>query len=443
MSLLDMFNGLDDPRMVGLLAMASGMSQPDQRIPGRTPFGLALNNGMMAGAQAFQTAKRAKTDEELKREEIALKRMLATSEVEKNTLERQKMEVLIAEAARKQQLAQQQQQFFASLGQPVTGPQAASAAGGPTNAAAELVGRPMPFPPDMAQRAAALGIELDKVKAIVESQNWGRPEVARTLDTIDEQGRPVTLKEDKFGGRIGSPMGQWKAPMSMGLGNRNALVDPVSGGERASFAIGQSPDSAASVAATLRGQNMTAGTAAQRLEFDRSQTGKPVMHDGSWYYPPTFSQPGGAMVTPPGQNPPKGSAALAQKNAGAALQLVDKADKLLPDATGSYFGAGLDTAGQVFGKSTKGAQTIAELKLIEAGLIMNMPRLEGPQSDKDTMLYRQAAGQIGDPTIPIQTKQAAVGVMREILERNAGITPKTAVTPGTVLRFDAQGNLQK
>jgi uncharacterized protein (UPF0147 family) len=49
----------------------------------------------------------------------------------------------------------------------------------------------------------------------------------------------------------------------------------------------------------------------------------------------------------------------------------------------------------------------------------NMPRMEGPQSDRDVDLYRQAAGQIGDPTVPRDIKKAAVKTIRELQKKYA------------------------
>jgi hypothetical protein len=48
---------------------------------------------------------------------------------------------------------------------------------------------------------------------------------------------------------------------------------------------------------------------------------------------------------------------------------------------------------------------------------MGMPRLEGPQSNLDQQLYREAAGQIGDPTVPKGTKKAALKTIRDIQSR--------------------------
>jgi hypothetical protein len=47
----------------------------------------------------------------------------------------------------------------------------------------------------------------------------------------------------------------------------------------------------------------------------------------------------------------------------------------------------------------------------------NMPRMEGPQSDADVKLYRDAAGQIGDPTVPASIKKASVATIRQLQEK--------------------------
>lgn len=96
------------------------------------------------------------------------------------------------------------------------------------------------------------------------------------------------------------------------------------------------------------------------------------------------------------------------------LSLLNDVDSLITNATGSMIGAGRDAVAGAFGHATPGAAATAKLKVIQAGLMANMPRMEGPQSDKDVALYREAAGQIGDPTIPADMKKAAVETIRII-----------------------------
>jgi hypothetical protein len=129
------------------------------------------------------------------------------------------------------------------------------------------------------------------------------------------------------------------------------------------------------------------------------------------------------IVGPTGQ--PVGSKGAVNGNQKAqdakdAIAAIDMAEKLIDKATGSGIGSAIDTAAGFFGKSTSGAQAGAQLKAIEGDLVAKMPKMSGPQSDKDVLLYRQMAGQIGDPSVPRETKKAALLTIREIQGRYAG-----------------------
>lgn len=107
-------------------------------------------------------------------------------------------------------------------------------------------------------------------------------------------------------------------------------------------------------------------------------------------------------------------------NAGPVLKKLDLVEPLIQAATGSLAGNARDKLAAVFGEAPKGAQAIAQLKVLQADLMLSMPRMEGPQSDRDTQLYREAAGQIGDPKVPADIKKAAVGTIRRIQEQYNG-----------------------
>jgi hypothetical protein len=114
---------------------------------------------------------------------------------------------------------------------------------------------------------------------------------------------------------------------------------------------------------------------------------------------------------------PTAAEAKVQEKAAQAKKLpvlINEAEKLIQGATGSYLGAGADIAARTVGISTEGAKNIASLKALEANLVLAMPRLEGPQSNLDQQLYREAAAQIGDPTVPAGTKQAALDTIKKI-----------------------------
>lgn len=115
------------------------------------------------------------------------------------------------------------------------------------------------------------------------------------------------------------------------------------------------------------------------------------------------------------------SAQTAQKEETQRLQRVDtilpEIEKILPKATNSYLGTGLDVLGNAVGVSTQGAQATAQLKTLSGQLVSLMPKMSGPQSDKDVAMYKEMAGNLSDPTVPIQTRLAALQTIRELNEK--------------------------
>ena len=115
------------------------------------------------------------------------------------------------------------------------------------------------------QAALAAGFDPEEIQKYAALQNLGRQEVARTIETTDAQGRPITVQLDKFGGRIGEGMGAWKAPISVNQGDRTTFVDPATMQQRGSFGMNMSPGERD---ASARGWAANA-LARQRLSFDQ------------------------------------------------------------------------------------------------------------------------------------------------------------------------------
>jgi hypothetical protein len=103
--------------------------------------------------------------------------------------------------------------------------------------------------------------------------------------------------------------------------------------------------------------------------------------------------------------------------AGSVTQILDLADPLIDASTGSLAGAGRDKLVGVFGFAPEGAQATAQLQILQGALMLNQPRMEGPQGVLDVKLYEQMAGQIGDPTIPRAQKKAALKTIRELQKK--------------------------
>jgi len=88
-----------------------------------------------------------------------------------------------------------------------------------------------------------------------------------------------------------------------------------------------------------------------------------------------------------------------------------------PLPTQSLGGSIIDTLGGFVGKTPQGAAQADRLKVIGGALVLAMPRMEGPQSDADTKLYREMAGKVGDETVSIQRRLAALDEVEKIYSK--------------------------
>jgi hypothetical protein len=112
--------------------------------------------------------------------------------------------------------------------------------------------------------------------------------------------------------------------------------------------------------------------------------------------------------------------ATVEKARATSAQIVKDIDRLIPElesitakgglidqSTGSGAGRLVDIAAGFAGQATPGAIATAKLKPIADMALKMVPRFEGPQSDKDTLTYKEAAGQLADPTLPTAIRKEA------------------------------------
>ncbi len=111
------------------------------------------------------------------------------------------------------------------------------------------------------------------------------------------------------------------------------------------------------------------------------------------------------------------------------LTAAAKEGGLIDQSTGSGAGRGVDIAAGFFGKATPGAIAAGKLAPVADMVLKMVPRFEGPQSDKDTRSYKEAAGQLADSSLPNAIrKQAGLEIVRLMKERkNQFVTPEMAV----------------
>ncbi len=113
--------------------------------------------------------------------------------------------------------------------------------------------------------------------------------------------------------------------------------------------------------------------------------------------------------------------------------LIPEIKTLLSNATGSRTGAAIDATARAFGRSTQGNQTTAQLKTLSGQMVSMMPRMEGPQSDKDVEMYKEMAGNIGDPTKTRAERLAALQTIERINNKYEALNK----------RLNSQGSTQQ
>jgi len=125
------------------------------------------------------------------------------------------------------------------------------------------------------------------------------------------------------------------------------------------------------------------------------------------------------------------------------LEAVTKEGGLIDQSTGSGAGRLIDLAAGFGGQAMPGAIAIGELQPIADMALKMVPRFEGPQSNADTTSYKQAAGQLADPTLPREIrKKAGKTVLRLMKDRKGqfastameaeGVSPAPAAAGGVI-----------
>jgi len=152
-------------------------------------------------------------------------------------------------------------------------------------------------------------------------------------------------------------------------------------------------------------------------------------------------------VTPStlGGVPVKGKpSAFAEKTAAQRVQMgkdlnfaitqlgdITKDGGLIDQSTGSGAGRLVDIGAGFVGQATKGAIAIGKIAPVADLVLKMVPRFEGPQSNKDTQSYKEAAGQLADPTLPTAIrKEAGKTVLRLMKERQGQFVSSDMATEG-------------
>jgi hypothetical protein len=115
------------------------------------------------------------------------------------------------------------------------------------------------------------------------------------------------------------------------------------------------------------------------------------------------------------------------------LDLAARAKSVLPQSSSGLISNLFTMATDAAGIPTDKSKADGQLRVIGGALTSNIPRMEGPQSDADRLLYQQSAADVANPNKPYQTRIAALEAVIALNEKYAA-TP-AAPPPGSVRRI--------
>ena len=96
------------------------------------------------------------------------------------------------------------------------------------------------------------------------------------------------------------------------------------------------------------------------------------------------------------------------------IEIINAARKELPKATSGLAQKVVSGTATTFGISTEMDKADRKLEVIGGRLNSFVPRFEGPQSDKDVVLYKEMAGNISNKNIPYESRLAALDTIEEL-----------------------------
>lgn len=102
------------------------------------------------------------------------------------------------------------------------------------------------------------------------------------------------------------------------------------------------------------------------------------------------------------------------KNAYEVNKVAGKIEQLLPKAHGSGIGHAIGGMANYLDIPSSQNVVDEQLKVLGNKLLMQVPRFQGPQSDKDVATYKEAAGSLGDSTKSIASRMAALQTIKDL-----------------------------
>lgn len=209
-------------RSRALTALGAGL------LAGRGNFSSILGNAVMHGQQAYDSGMDA-----------AMRRRLMDSQLSENAAQARYRDMMLQ--AQQQKLAHdkaledRQSRFWSGLGASADPAQAVIAQTGglaPTRANAALMDQApqgLRITPELVAQAAAAGIDIGNLQKIAESRNWNRDKVARTIEAVGPDGKPVTQQFTEYGQSVGIAVPKPYERKFQDMGGTVQGLDPYTG----------------------------------------------------------------------------------------------------------------------------------------------------------------------------------------------------------------------
>lgn len=125
----------------------------------------------------------------------------------------------------------------------------------------------------------------------------------------------------------------------------------------------------------------------------------------------------------------QGTEVINEITAPQTNNIIQEAKKLLPQSTSGLPQRSISGSAAILGISTDMNKADKQLQILSGKLISNVPRFKGADSDKDTALYKQMAGDIANPNVPYKSRLAA---LEEIEKLNNKYIKKTPAQQGSI-----------
>jgi hypothetical protein len=268
------------------------------------------------------------------------------------------------------------------------------------------------------QAAIAAGVDPALVTKYYESQNIGKE---KGVVVNGQLVNPVT------GAPIGQAIPKQATPIQPNLAS-DLLIPDGKGGfiPNAALINAKSQVAAAGRAPAAQSPYFQPVQTAQGVMAFNARTGRvePVMGAngqpvvGAAADPALQGQLAGAKTTGAKEAEGRIDARGESRKADMFLQQLTQAENILKQGpTASGVGAAVDAAGRLVGQSTPGAQRAGQLESLSGWLVANVPRMEGPQSNFDVQNYMTMAGKIGDRTVPVKERLAALDQVRKLQQK--------------------------